>query len=114
MECFEWWPETGSNRRHTDFQSVALPAELSGHCVERNSDHNRGKYNVKQSIHYNNAHPLPTIRNSRIHLWNARITCAAVKLSFPASHFTHSRPKNRANISLDSILSVSPSGRHTS
>ena len=25
-----WWPEAGSNRRHTDFQSVALPTELSG------------------------------------------------------------------------------------
>ena len=25
-----WWPGTGSNRRHTDFQSVALPAELPG------------------------------------------------------------------------------------
>jgi hypothetical protein len=25
-----WWPETGSNRRHADFQSAALPTELSG------------------------------------------------------------------------------------
>ena len=24
----EWWPRPGSNRRHTDFQSVALPTEL--------------------------------------------------------------------------------------
>ena len=23
-----WWPGPGSNRRHTDFQSVALPTEL--------------------------------------------------------------------------------------
>ena len=29
----KWWPEAGSNRRHTDFQSVALPTELSGHDV---------------------------------------------------------------------------------
>ena len=25
----EWWLEAGSNCRHTDFQSVALPTELS-------------------------------------------------------------------------------------
>ena len=27
----EWWPRPGSNRRHTDFQSVALPTELPSH-----------------------------------------------------------------------------------
>ena len=26
-----WWPKAELNRRHTDFQSVALPAELPGH-----------------------------------------------------------------------------------
>ena len=26
----KWWPETESNRRHGDFQSPALPTELSG------------------------------------------------------------------------------------
>ena len=26
-----WWPEAESNRRHADFQSAALPTELSGH-----------------------------------------------------------------------------------
>ncbi len=25
-----WWPGTGSNRRHKDFQSFALPTELPG------------------------------------------------------------------------------------
>ena len=25
---YSWWPETGSNRRHEDFQSSALPTEL--------------------------------------------------------------------------------------
>ena len=25
---WNWWPRPGSNRRHTDFQSVALPTEL--------------------------------------------------------------------------------------
>ena len=34
--CFEnkekkWWPEVESNHRHEDFQSSALPTELSGH-----------------------------------------------------------------------------------
>ena len=30
----KWWPRPGSNRRHTDFQSVALPTELPSHmCV---------------------------------------------------------------------------------
>ena len=28
---FLWWPRPGSNRRHTDFQSVALPTELPSH-----------------------------------------------------------------------------------
>ena len=32
---FFWWPEAESNRRHTDFQSVALPTELSGLCLSR-------------------------------------------------------------------------------
>ena len=27
---FLWWPEVELNYRHTDFQSVALPTELSG------------------------------------------------------------------------------------
>lgn len=26
-----WWPEVESNYRHGDFQSPALPTELSGH-----------------------------------------------------------------------------------
>ena len=26
-----WWPEVESNHRHEDFQSSALPTELSGH-----------------------------------------------------------------------------------
>ena len=30
-----WWPETESNRRHGDFQSPALPTELSGRIYAR-------------------------------------------------------------------------------
>lgn len=30
----EWCPETDLNRRHADFQSAALPTELSGHPCE--------------------------------------------------------------------------------
>src|SRR5687768_11303900 len=30
-----WWPGTESNRRHADFQSAALPAELPGHERKR-------------------------------------------------------------------------------
>ena len=30
----EWWPERESNPRHEDFQSSALPTELSGHIEE--------------------------------------------------------------------------------
>ena len=26
-----WWPVSESNQGHTDFQSVALPTELTGH-----------------------------------------------------------------------------------
>lgn len=29
LKC--WWPGAGSNHRHTDFQSAALPTELPGH-----------------------------------------------------------------------------------
>ena len=28
-----WWPERESNLRHADFQSAALPTELSGHIT---------------------------------------------------------------------------------
>ena len=35
-----WWPEVELNHRHTDFQSVALPTELSGHLFT-------GKYECK-------------------------------------------------------------------
>ena len=30
-----WWPGTESNRRHADFQSAALPAELPGQAAKR-------------------------------------------------------------------------------
>ena len=32
------WAETESNRRHMDFQSIALPAELSAHLKVLNSN----------------------------------------------------------------------------
>jgi hypothetical protein len=32
---FKWCPETELNRRHADFQSAALPTELSGHISRR-------------------------------------------------------------------------------
>ncbi len=28
-----WWPEVESNHRHEDFQSSALPTELSGQAL---------------------------------------------------------------------------------
>jgi hypothetical protein len=31
-----WWPEPESNQRHADFQSAALPTELSGHVSASN------------------------------------------------------------------------------
>ena len=31
----KWWPETESNRRHGDFQSPALPTELSGQQIKK-------------------------------------------------------------------------------
>jgi len=30
----KWWSETGLNRRHMDFQSIALPAELPDHWID--------------------------------------------------------------------------------
>ena len=29
-----WWPRRGSNARHRDFQSLALPTELPGHIQD--------------------------------------------------------------------------------
>ena len=34
MKRKKWWSETESNRRHRDFQSLALPAELPDHFVK--------------------------------------------------------------------------------
>ena len=33
----KWWLDPGSNRGHTDFQSVALPTELSSHIRRRSN-----------------------------------------------------------------------------
>ena len=30
----EWWPISESNQGHSDFQSLALPTELTGHLLE--------------------------------------------------------------------------------
>ena len=37
--CF-WCPEAESNHRHEDFQSSALPTELSGHVLYLGNDFN--------------------------------------------------------------------------
>src|SRR5688572_20280308 len=37
--CKDWWPGTESNRRHADFQSAALPAELPGRGAKRQFNH---------------------------------------------------------------------------
>src|SRR6202011_1420761 len=34
-QSFQWCPGAGSNHRHCDFQSHALPTELPGHCPAR-------------------------------------------------------------------------------
>ncbi len=36
-----WWPRPGSNRRHTDFQSVALPTELPSHRFSVHGENGR-------------------------------------------------------------------------
>ena len=36
MKRFEWCPEVESNHRHKDFQSFALPTELSGQLKKKN------------------------------------------------------------------------------
>src|SRR5262245_20484275 len=36
-----WWPGTELNRRHADFQSAALPAELPGQRSSRPFNHGR-------------------------------------------------------------------------
>ena len=35
FKVLKWCPEAESNHRHGDFQSPALPTELSGHLAER-------------------------------------------------------------------------------
>lgn len=48
---FEWWPEVESNHRHEDFQSTALPTELSGQLGVRikAADLHRVKPEARQS-----------------------------------------------------------------
>ena len=31
----KWWPVSESNQGHSDFQSLALPTELTGHYVKK-------------------------------------------------------------------------------
>ncbi len=38
----DWWPDPDLNWGHTDFQSVALPTELSGHSITQYRTHLRG------------------------------------------------------------------------
>ena len=33
LTATKWWPGRESNPRHRDFQSLALPTELPGHCT---------------------------------------------------------------------------------
>ena len=35
---YKWWPGRESNPRHRDFQSLALPTELPGHCTRGQAD----------------------------------------------------------------------------
>ena len=44
-----WWLDPGSNRGHTDFQSVALPTELSSH--------NRRIFQCQRAGHYAQNNP---------------------------------------------------------
>ena len=34
MNVLKWWPVSESNQGHSDFQSLALPTELTGHLFE--------------------------------------------------------------------------------
>ena len=38
----EWWPDPGSNQGHADFQSAALPTELSGHDLQEGGGGSNG------------------------------------------------------------------------
>ena len=31
----KWWPVSESNQGHSDFQSLALPTELTGHLLKK-------------------------------------------------------------------------------
>src|SRR5262245_22573010 len=45
-----WWPGTESNRRHADFQSAALPAELPGRGRNPHSSTARGRGSTRAAI----------------------------------------------------------------
>ena len=45
-----WCPETDSNHRHEDFQSTALPTELSGHLKMWSRIKQRRGYLVKTDV----------------------------------------------------------------
>ena len=37
----KWWPVSESNQGHSDFQSLALPTELTGHLKSWNYSHTK-------------------------------------------------------------------------
>ena len=51
--CCNWCPETESNRRHEDFQSSALPTELSGH-ISNNKYYYRALFKICQHFFWKN------------------------------------------------------------
>jgi hypothetical protein len=50
----EWCPGAGSNHRHCDFQSHALPTELPGHCPARGRER---RFIVRLAGHVHHASP---------------------------------------------------------
>src|SRR6202000_957926 len=55
----EWCPGAGSNHRHCDFQSHALPTELPGHCGSTKAPRS-GRFIVRSDRCVHHASPLAT------------------------------------------------------
>ena len=74
-----WCPETESNRRHGDFQSPALPTELSGQrrLLNHISPFQSRKFCLKRAyffIHLNKCVIYRICKNSQVQLNNAKLS----------------------------------------
>lgn len=83
----KWWLGTGSNRRHGDFQSPALPTELPSHLLARG-----------------------TCLRGAIYHCPFRIATTKYHFSFSRLHVRHETGKTFSNPPVPFCISADPSG----